>query len=442
MGTNTKTKSRIFAMLMALFIAVTSMPAINAEAAKKYEHTYLKSIKIEAQKQTQEETVKVMKKMTFVISAKKYGNQIDIDDNKANFEFTSSDPKIATVTEDGVVSTLKNGKCDITVKNRNDIVKYVIHLVVRKSVKVSSIKLNKKKLKITDIDKEVKLKAKVKVSTKDAGKIPVAWYSTNEDIAEVDENGNVEFEDYGTCYICCTAGSNGKVAKCKVTVVDSKNSSDNSNVKKKRPEYKTGKVVSLSQYNDVVDWKLLKQKCDAVIIRVGSRGYGASGALIQDTKFADHVYKCNQYGIPYSVYFVTTATSTTEGAQEAEFIASKIKGHNLSFPVFFASKKMTAAGTGRSDKLAPAVRTSTIKQACQTLNSKGIEAGVYSNPDFIRSNLNVGELPYPFWIQQWGNACTYSGDKLLWEYSSGDAGYGVRSNGQDKCIVSNWYKGK
>ena len=403
--------------------------------------------KIVYEPEVQEETVKVMKGMRFALSITRYGKLIKkYKDNNKYFTFKTSNKKVATVTKNGVITTLKNGKCDITVINKKDDVKYTVHLLVTKNIKIKSIKLNTTSKKYKKPGKKFSLKAKIKVLTKKAGNIPIAWYSTDTDVATVDSFGNVTVEDYGECEICCTAGSNKKVAKCKLKVIDpkakkkqSEDDNGDNGYSGGRPEYNTGKVVDLSRFNTVYDWGRLRESCDAVILRVGYRGYGAEGNIVEDSSFSSNAYYCRQYGIPYSVYFVTTATSYEEGAAEANYIASKVGDQSLCFPAFMDTEKTGGYPGGRSDGLSPSARTNAIKGACQQLNARGIGGGIYASTYWIQDNLIMSELPYSMWVADYRGYCGYGGDKLLWQYTSNGSGYGVRTGGSDRCDVSYWY---
>ena len=472
---------RILATVIAAAIFATSIPAIQSHAASlKYSDTYVKTIKMEkpvvadtssagssassatdisstaasdtastaattpetVQKvEDPGETVKVMSGMKFVISTTLYGKLIKTSRNKVLFKFASSNSKIAKVSNKGVVTTLKNGKCDITVTNKKDKVKYVIHLVVTKNVKIKKIKLDTTSKKFKKLNKTFTLKAKITASTKNVGNIPYYWYSTDEDVASVDQFGNVSVEGYGECEICCIAGSNGKVGKCKVSVVNpkAKENTEQAGVTENRPAYKTGKVVDISSHNVVTDWSKLKASCDAVIIRMGYRGYG-SGTLVQDTSFASNVYNCQQYGIPYSVYFFTTAVSESEGVEEGNWIADRIGGQTLCFPVFIDSEYRNTSHSGRSDSLSASTRTAAVKGACSQLNDRGVSSGVYASTSWLYNNLNMSDLPYYVWVAHYSSACGYGGSKLLWQFTSTGSGYGVRTGGSDRCDVSYWYQ--
>ena len=388
-----------------------------------------------------EETVKVMAKTQFVLSTTRYGKLIKTSKNKTNFKYKTSNKKVAKVNNKGVVTTLKNGKCDITVTNKKDNSKFILHLIVVKTVKVRKIKLNTTSKTYKKLGKTFTLKATTKISTKNSGDIPFYWYSTDKNVATVDQFGKVDIKGYGTCEIRYTAGSNGKVAKCKVTVINPKKEADTAatNVSVGRPNYVTGKVVDISSHNVVHDWSRLKQTCDAVIIRIGYRGF-SSGTIVQDSSYASNVYNCQQYGIPYSVYFFTTATSAEEGIEEANWVANKLNGQNLCFPVFIDTEYCNTSHNGRSDGLSQSVRTAAVRGACAQLSSRGIESGVYGSLFWLRGQLDMSQLPYAVWVAQYASSCGYTGSKLMWQYTSSGSGYGVRTGGADRCDVSYWYQ--
>ncbi|SDB40556.1 GH25 family lysozyme [Butyrivibrio sp. INlla16] len=452
-----KLSKRIFAGILSAALVFTAVPAMNASAAKiNYSGIYTKEISIEQQDESeavfnpllvevsdgdaenaQSEKVRVMPGMKFAIAATRYGAIIKTSKNKSQFKYKTSNKKVATVTTKGVVTTLKKGKCDITVTNKKDGVKFVLHLTVAKKVKVSSVKLNlkSKKFKTRNYEgKTFQLTAKVKPSK--YSNVPILWGSTNTNVATVDERGLVTLQGYGDCQIYCRAGSNNKVASCKVLVIDPDAPKENNNNGSICSlTYNTGKLVDISSHNTVNDWKQLKNSCDGVIIRVGYRGYG-SGALVEDSKFRNNVYNCQQYGIPYSFYFFTTAVNEAEGAEEANWIANTISGLNTSMPVFI-DVESSGTGSGRSDNMSVAQRTAAVKATVSQLYARGITGGVYSSTWWYNNRLDMSQLQYPLWVADYRGYCGYDqGNKFAWQFTSNGTGYGVAN----RCDVSEWYQ--
>lgn len=124
--------------------------------------------------------------------------------------WTSSKPKVATVSQDGKVIPKKKGKTKITARIANG--KKVIWKIKVKELKAKKISLKKK---VTLYEGEtLKLKAKLKPKGSTA---KIKWKSSKKKVASVSKNGTVTARKKGKAVITAQL-PNGKKAKCKVTV--------------------------------------------------------------------------------------------------------------------------------------------------------------------------------------------------------------------------------
>ena len=137
-------------------------------------------------------------------------------DNPA-VKWKSSNPKVATVDENGKVTALKKGTCTITCTAKDGSgVKATCKITVRNKL-VTKITLNKKTASLRK-GKTLQLLVKT-VKPADAYSRKVIWRSSNKNVATVDKNGKVKGLKKGTCTITCTTADGSKiVAKCKITV--------------------------------------------------------------------------------------------------------------------------------------------------------------------------------------------------------------------------------
>jgi len=125
--------------------------------------------------------------------------------------WTSSDPSVATVDDNGKVTAIKAGTASITAK-ATDGSNYSVTCVVTVTgePKIDTIlKLNKTAISITIGQVEPLLAITNSPS--------VTWSSANTDVATVDSNGNVIGMQKGTATITATT-ADGKTATCVVTV--------------------------------------------------------------------------------------------------------------------------------------------------------------------------------------------------------------------------------
>ena len=136
----------------------------------------------------------------------------DADDRSVTW--TSSDIKIATVDANGKITAVAEGAAIITATSVNGKTAQCIVVVAKKPNPVTSITLNKTTLNITEGNSET---LTVTYAPEDADDRTVTWTSSNEDIACVDDEGNVTGIKTGSAVITATT-SNGVSVKCTVTV--------------------------------------------------------------------------------------------------------------------------------------------------------------------------------------------------------------------------------
>lgn len=161
------------------------------------------------------------------------------------------------------------------------------------------------------------------------------------------------------------------------------------------------KVIDLSEHNGCVNFKTLD--ADAVILRVGYRGYGDEGRLKIDSKFKSYIKSCNRYHIPVGVYFYSQATSIAEAKAEAKFVLRNIANYRIDLPAYFdieyAENSKGFVGRLYKAQISKDKLTRIAKVFCDTILINGYDAGVYANYDFFKNKLVTEELnKYSLWI--------------------------------------------
>lgn len=188
------------------------------------------------------------------------------------------------------------------------------------------------------------------------------------------------------------------------------------------------KVVDISRYNGNVDFNILKDGCDAVIIRAGYRGYG-SGTLVTDTNFVKNIKGARATGIPLSVYFVTQAINEQEAIAEANYTCNLIKSYHTALPLFIDVENGDGARhEGRADqgKLNKKQRTAIVKAWCEAVKKRGYRAGIYASESWFKTELDLESLrkQYYIWVAKYSNnqpSIYYD----AWQYTSKGSVMGV-----------------
>ena len=130
-----------------------------------------------------------------------------------NVIWSSSDTKIAKVSETGVVTGVKKGTAKITATTANSLFKATITVNVEKPVK--KITLNKTSVNIA-VGKTTVVTATV--SPKTATNKTVTWKSSDNDVVKVSSKGEITAKAPGYAVVTCTSADGGKTAECTVFV--------------------------------------------------------------------------------------------------------------------------------------------------------------------------------------------------------------------------------
>ena len=130
-------------------------------------------------------------------------------------EWKSSKPSVVSVDEYGNLKAKKTGKAKSTATTVDGKKTASCTVTVVKGVKVTGVKLDKKK---TSVKVGNKIKLKATISPKNATNKEVTWKSSKPGIASVDNKGNVKGKSKGKTKITVTTKDGKKKASCTVTV--------------------------------------------------------------------------------------------------------------------------------------------------------------------------------------------------------------------------------
>lgn len=126
----------------------------------------------------------------------------------------SSNPKVATVSDTGLVKAISNGTATITCKTNDGGITETCTVTVITAV--TGVTLNKTEATVYTT-KSITLKPTVLPA--EATNKNVTWDTSDEKVATVDENGKVTAVGSGVAIITCTTNNKGKTATCIVTVL-------------------------------------------------------------------------------------------------------------------------------------------------------------------------------------------------------------------------------
>lgn len=178
------------------------------------------------------------------------------------------------------------------------------------------------------------------------------------------------------------------------------------------------KGIDVSKFQGNIDWE--KVAADGVkftFIRVGFRGYGTAGKLVEDENFEQNVKGALAAGIKVGVYFYSQATTKEEAVEEANLVLKKIAPYKIECPVVFDVELVDGAD-GRMDMISAEQRTKVAAKFCDTIAAAGYKPMLYYNTEMGAVHLNVAELEqYDKWFASYSDQMYYPYDYKIWQYS-------------------------
>ena len=145
--------------------------------------------------------------------------QLDVDFTPADtsereIQWSSSDSRVASVDQNGVVTALANGKTTIKAVSQNG---KEAACVVEAVQNVRGVQVDYT-ADIVYVDDSIELAAEVFLSNPDGPKAKARWSSSDSSVASVDQNGRVTAHKKGTAVITATAG-NSFTSTCTLQVL-------------------------------------------------------------------------------------------------------------------------------------------------------------------------------------------------------------------------------
>ena len=186
------------------------------------------------------------------------------------------------------------------------------------------------------------------------------------------------------------------------------------------------KGIDVSKHQGNIDWtKVAADGVEFAFIRVGLRGYGTEGKLVEDEIFEQNVKGALQAGIKVGVYFYSQAITDEELLEEANLVLEKVKPYNIELPIVFDVEKVSG-GKGRANELSVEERTRLTALFCQTIQDAGYKPMIYHNMEMGTLMLDLGQLEqYDKWFAYYNDDLYYPYAYKVWQYSEKGAVDGI-----------------
>lgn len=175
--------------------------------------------------------------------------------------------------------------------------------------------------------------------------------------------------------------------------------------------------VDVSAFQGEIDWEQVADSgIEFAIIRLGYRGYGKAGTLVEDEYARANLEGALAAGLEVGAYFFSQAVNTQEVAEEVAFMLDIIKDYELTMPVVFDWEYVSE--TARTANVDKRTLTDCTLEFCRLMEEAGYEPMIYFNSYQSRYMMHLDELEqYPFWLALYADRMTYPYKVNMWQYT-------------------------
>ena len=175
--------------------------------------------------------------------------------------------------------------------------------------------------------------------------------------------------------------------------------------------------VDVSAFQGNIDWKQVKDSgIQFAIIRLGYRGYGKAGKMVEDEYAQKNLKGVTDVGMPYGVYFFSQALNKKEVEEEVAFLLKILGDYQPDLPVVFDWEYISAEA--RTANMDARTLTDCALHFGKLIEEAGFTPMIYFN--WYQSNhyYHLKELErYPFWLALYQDRMTYPYRVEMWQYT-------------------------
>lgn len=182
------------------------------------------------------------------------------------------------------------------------------------------------------------------------------------------------------------------------------------------------KGIDVSYYQGDIDFDKTASNIDFAVLRAG---YGRFSYQI-DKKFEQNYAGFKRTGTPLGAYWYCYAASAEEARSEARACLQVLKGKQFELPIFYDILEDDHIPKLKANGDVSSIINEVVPAFCSVLEQNGYYVGVYCNTSGYDRYLNdSNKQRYVQWCADWSGTCGYTGQKVMWQYSSSGSVPGI-----------------
>ena len=183
------------------------------------------------------------------------------------------------------------------------------------------------------------------------------------------------------------------------------------------------KGIDVSEFQGNIDWDKVKNSgVEFAILKLGNiYDYDAN---YKNSKFDTNYKNAKAKGIKVGVYIYNYCNTVDTLKKGLEWAIKKLNGKKLDLPFYLDMEDKDIQGETKE------TLTNQCNEFAKYVESKGYQAGVYANVNWLKNELNPNDFDKKIsvWVAQYYKECQYTGKYDIWQYASDGSVSGISGN--------------
>ncbi len=161
--------------------------------------------------------------------------------------------------------------------------------------------------------------------------------------------------------------------------------------------YYEEKGLDLSNYQNGIDFNIIKDNYSFVILRAGFTGYGNGVSKYKDNSFEKFYEEAKKYNLNVGAYWYSCANSYEKGVEEAKYMyENALKGKSFEYPIVMDVEENRYQSQNMYNT------TQAIKGFTNYLEDKGYYVSVYANNYYFNNKIDTSSISnIDKWLAYW-----------------------------------------
>lgn len=183
------------------------------------------------------------------------------------------------------------------------------------------------------------------------------------------------------------------------------------------------KGIDVSEFQGKIDWaKVKKDGIEFAILKLGNiYDYDTN---YKDSKFDTNYKNAKAQGIKVGAYIYNYCNTVDTLKKGIEWALEKLGNKKLDLPIYLDMEDKDIQGETK------ATLTNQCNEFAKYVKSKGYNAGIYANVNWLKNELNPSDFDKDIsvWVAQYYKECQYTGKYDIWQYASDGSVSGISGN--------------